>query len=180
MRCQSTDSGLKAVRERLTGRSVDIRRKEDTMRIVILTIVIAALAGCGGSGESGSETLQEGVYESELTEEYLLDNGISEEQAANESGVHTITLQNNSFTDKWTTSNGTEGFCTGTYKEDGARVTFTWISGCFGDWEMTYSVDGDTVTWSDMKALPPNDGAEVQEVTEVFNSVPWTRVGDAS
>jgi hypothetical protein len=151
------------------------------MRIAIVALVIAALAGCGGSGGSeSSEPLQEGVYESELTKQYLLDNGISEEQAANESGVHTITLQNNSFTDEWSNSNGGEGFCTGTYKEDGARVTFTWISGCFGDWEMTYAVDGDTVTWSDQKALPPHDSDEDQKVNEVFNNVPWTRVGDAS
>ena len=51
--------------------------------------------------------------------------------------------------------------------------------GCFGDWEMTYVVEGDTVTWSD-RGLPPYDDDEEQEVAEVFNSVPWMRVGDAS
>ena len=45
---------------------------------------------------------------------------------------------------------------------------------------MTYAVDGDTVTWSDHEALPPAASDEDQKVTEVFNSVPWTRVGDAS
>ena len=72
-----------------------------------------------------------------------------------------------------------EGFCSGTYKEDGNRVTFSWISGCFGDWTMTYTIDGDSVTWSDVEALPPHDTAEDQNAAEVFNGVPWTRVGDA-
>ena len=45
---------------------------------------------------------------------------------------------------------------------------------------MTYSVEGETVTWSDQEALPPYDTDEDQKVNEVFNSVPWTRVGDAS
>ena len=59
---------------------------------------------------------------------------------------------------------GKTGSCRGTYEEgDDNRVTFKWTSGCFGDWEMTYSVEGDVVTWSDQEALPPYDdgrGAE--------------------
>jgi len=144
---------------------------------IACTFAALALAGCGGGSDSAS--LQEGVYESELSEQYLLDNGITEEQAANESGVHTTTLQGNGFTDTWSSSNGTEGFCSGTYKEDGTRVTFTWISGCFGDWAMTYTIDGDEVTWSDIETLAPHNTAEDQNAAEVFNGVPWTRTGDA-
>ncbi len=44
---------------------------------------------------------------------------------------------------------------------------------------MSYTVDGDQVTWSDIEALPPHDSDEDQKISEVFNSVPWTRVGDA-
>ena len=40
----------------------------------------------------------------------------------------------------------------------------------FGDWAMTYAVDGDVVTWSDVEALPPHDGDEEQKVAEVFNT----------
>ena len=76
--------------------------------------------------------------------------------------------------------NGSTGSCSGTYEEgDESRVTFKWSTGCFGDWAMTYTVDGDTVTWSDHEALRAASD-EDQKVTEVFNSVPWTRVGDAS
>jgi hypothetical protein len=43
----------------------------------------------------------------------------------------------------------------------------------------SYANDGDTVTWSDVKALPPHDGAEDQRQAEVF-ATPWTRTADAS
>ncbi len=55
----------------------------------------------------------------------------------------------------------------------------SWESGCFGDWAMSYSVEGDVMTWSDIDALPPHDGDEEQKVAEVFNGVPWTRTADA-
>jgi hypothetical protein len=152
------------------------------MRILMLALVVAlAAVGCGGGSDAGSGGLQAGIYTYELTEQYLVDHGISAEQAANESGRHqTILREDGAFTDSWTTENGSTGSCSGTYEEgDGNRVTFRWSTGCFGDWEMTYSVDGATVTWSDHEALPPASD-EDQKVTEVFNSVPWTRVGDVS
>lgn len=153
------------------------------MKLVVLTLVIASLAtGCGGDSDDASSALQAGIYTYELTEEYLVENGISAEQAANESGKHQAILRDDgAFTDSWTTANGATGSCSGTYEEeDGSRVTFKWTAGCFGDWEMTYAVDGDEVTWSDQTALPPYDSDEDQMVNEVFNSVPWTRVGDVS
>lgn len=157
------------------------------MRHVLATIVLACacvllFTGCGGGSEDDSSALQSGTYTYELTEEYLLENGISADQAANESGMHQAILRDDgAFTDSWTTASGGTGSCSGTYEEgDESRVTFRWTTGCFGDWEMTYTVDGDVVTWSDQQALPPNDSDEDQKINEVFNGVPWTRVGDAS
>ena len=154
------------------------------MKAFMLGLAVAlAAAGCGGSSDEGSSAaLQAGIYTYELTEEYLLENGISAEQAANESGKHQAILrEDGAFTDSWTTANGGSGSCSGTYeKGDGSRVTFKWSTGCFGDWEMTYTVEGDTVAWSEHEALPPYDSAEDQKVNKVFNNVPWTRVGDAS
>lgn len=152
------------------------------MRRLMLAFVVALVAaGCVGSSDDASGTLQAGIYTYELTEDYLVENGISAEQAANESGKHQAILrEDGAFTDSWTSASGRSGSCSGTYEEgDGNRVTFRWSTGCFGDWTMTYTVDGDTVTWSDHEALPPAS-EEDQKVTEVFNSVPWTRVGDAS
>jgi hypothetical protein len=153
------------------------------MRHVILMLVVVALAGCGGSDDSSSsEPLRQGVYEYELTEQYLLENGISQFQAEQESGVHETTLgADGSFVDSWRTAENKTGSCRGTYAEgDDNRVTFKWTSGCFGDWEMTHSVEGEVVSWSDVEALPPYNDDEEKKVAEVFNSQPWTRVGDAS
>jgi len=152
------------------------------MRLLMLALLVAlAVVGCGGSSDGAASSLQGGVYTYELTEQYLVENGISAEQAARESGKHqTILREDGAFTDSWTTANGSSGSCSGTYEEgDGSRVTFKWSTGCFGDWAMTYSVDGATVTWSDHEALEPASD-EDQKVTEVFNGVPWTRIGGVS
>lgn len=151
------------------------------MKVLALLIATGlAVAGCGGGSGEPTAALQTGVYEWELTEQYLLENGIGTQQAADESGAQTLTLmEDGSFLASWRTAEGRTGSCRGTYAEsDNSRVTFKWTSGCFGDWEMTYAVEGDQVTWSDHEALPPAS-EEDQKVTEVFNSVPWTRVGDA-
>lgn len=151
------------------------------MRLVILALAVAAVAaGCGGRSKEATEPLRDGIYEYELPQKYLLDNGIGEAQAEAESGAHTATLDGGSFVDVWRTAENRTGSCRGEYTADGNRVTFKWTSGCFGDWEMTYAVEGDQVTWSDQKSLPPWNSEEDQRVNEVFNSVPWTRVGDVS
>jgi hypothetical protein len=170
---------------RAPGRTIGATndREEDEVRLPIVLLVVAlGASGCGGGSDEAAAPLRTGVYEYELTEQYLLDSGISAFQAESESGKHEATLSGDgTFVDKWRTVQGRTGSCTGTYEEsDKRRVTFKWTSGCFGDWEMTYLVAGDQVTWSDQKALPPYDTDEDQQVNEVFNSVPWTRAGDAS
>lgn len=139
-------------------------------------VATVVLAGCGGGGSKDS--LSGGAYTSEITEQYLLDHGFTAEHAARDSGHHEIALANGSFTDAWTNADGEEKFCTGTYKEESSTITFTWISGCFGDWSGSYTIDGSKVTWTDTKALPPHDSKEDQRQVEVF-AVPWTRTGDA-
>jgi hypothetical protein len=146
-----------------------------TAAAIAIVLVAAALAGCGGGGNDEEATpLREGVYKYELSEQYLLDNGIGAAQAENESGAHEIRLDEGAFVDSWRTAAGRTGSCRGTYDALGDRVTFRWTSGCFGDWAMTYSVDGDEVTWSEFEALPPYNDEEEQKGTEVFNGVPWT------
>ena len=150
------------------------------MRAAIAGTVLGLLfaAGCGGAEDAASPPLRNGVYQYELTQQYLLDNGISQFQAESESGTHKTTLDGPDFVDTWKTAEGRTGSCRGTYETDGTLVTFRWSSGCWGDWEMRYSVDGETVSWSDVDALPPYDTEEDQKVSEVFNGVPWTRVGN--
>lgn len=147
-----------------------------TLAAVALAATAFSAAGCGG----GSGQLQPGSYQYELTKEYLRENGIGQAQAERESGRHTATLgDGGAFSDSWTTAEGETGACYGTYEEgDSSRVTFRWSSGCYGDWSMTYSIDGDTVTWSEIEALPPYDSEEEQKGAVTFNSVPWTRAAD--
>jgi hypothetical protein len=148
--------------------------------VIAAVLVAAVLAGCGGDESSEPATpLREGVYEYELTEQYLLDNEISQSQAENESGHHEITIAEGEFVDRWRTAQGRTGSCRGTYDADGDRVTFRWTTGCFGDWEMSYAVDGDSVTWSEVEALPPYDSDADQNVAKVFNGVPWTWLREA-
>ncbi len=145
---------------------------------VLLAVTAALLGGCGGGSDANDNALSGGVYRYELTERYLLDHGIGAEQARGESGVHEITLDRGRFVDRWRTEDGTVGSCAGTYVADAKRVTFRWTDGCTGDWAMSYSVDGNVVRWSEFEPLDPNAGPEEEKVTEVFNRVPWTRVGD--
>ena len=144
---------------------------------VVLVIAAMAVLACG-CGDADSGGLRDGVYEFELSREYLRDRGIPAEQARTESGVHRITIDRGSFIDRWRTADGTVGACTGVYSLDGNRAAFHWTGGCTGDWAMSYSTDGDRVTWSDFEPLDPEAGPEEQKVTEVFNGVPWTRTGD--
>lgn len=146
----------------------------------IAVLVVTALAGCGGDPREGDDGLRDGVYEFELSEAYLRGSGIPPQQARAESGVHEVTLDRGSFVDRWRAPGGAVGFCVGVYALEGSRAAFRWTDGCTGDWAMTYSVDGDSVVWSDVEPLDPHAGPEGQRLAEVFNSVPWTRTGDVS
>jgi hypothetical protein len=145
--------------------------------VVLVIAATAVLAGgCGEAGSSGG--LRDGVYEYELSREYLRHNGIPAEQARTESGVHRITIDRGSFIDRWRTADGTVGACTGVYALDGNRAAFRWTGGCTGDWAMSYATDGDRLSWSDIEPLDADAGPAERKVTEVFNSVPWTRTGE--
>ncbi len=141
-------------------------------------LAATALVGCGGGRGEGDDDLRDGVYAFELTEAYLRENGIPPQQARAESGVHEVTLDRGLFVDRWHAADGTVGSCVGVYTLQGPRAAFRWTRGCTGDWAMTYSLDGDSVVWSDVEPLDPDAGVQEQRVAEVFNGVPWTRTGD--
>ena len=142
-------------------------------------LVGTVLVGCGGGVTRGSDDeLRDGVYEFELTEAYLRQNGIPPQQARAESGLHEVTLDRGSFVDRWRAADGTVGSCVGVYTLEGTRAAFRWTGGCTGDWAVSYSLDDDSVVWSDVESLDQDAGPEEQRVAEVFNGVPWTRTGD--
>jgi hypothetical protein len=148
-----------------------------TLCLAAVAGLLVAAAGCGGGG-SGSSALQDGVYESNVTSQYLKQHGETSDQAVRDAGRHVLTLQNGSFSDTWKSAGSGSTSCSGKYEDDSGVVTFTWISGCFGDWSAKYAIDGDRVTWSGAKALPPHDSAEDQRQAEISAAVPWTRTGD--
>jgi hypothetical protein len=141
-------------------------------------LVFTALVGCGCGGGESDDELRDGVYEFELTEAYLRGNGIPPQQARAESGLHEVTLDRGSFVERWRAVDGTVASCVGVYTLERRRAAFRWTGGCTGDWAMSYSLDGDSIVWSDVEALDPDAGAQEQRVAEVFNGVPWTRAGD--
>ena len=151
------------------------------MRLIALACGAALVAaGCGGDSDEPVAPLRDGVYTFKLTERYMVENGIGTQIAKDEGGNHTVTLDKGSFVDRWITESGGIGSCEGTYSRDGDEVTFRWTRGCFGDWTMRNTVEGNTVTWDDIDVLPPYDDDIEQKLAEVMNSVPWTRVGDGS
>ena len=94
-----------------------------TKPLVALVIVGAiAAGGCGGSPDGASESLQTGVYEWELSDEYLIDHGIPSERAVKESGHQEITLwKDGTFLAAWRTADNSTGSCRGTYDEGDDR-----------------------------------------------------------
>lgn len=144
--------------------------------IATLVAVVALAAGCGGDSKDAVDPdAIEGTWRYELTREYLLENGVSEQQATNESGQHTAVLRDGRFSDRWRTSLGKTGMCSGKYIVEGSSVSFYWQRGCVGDWKMSPSLEGDTLNWGDVETLDPNATEEDKKINEVFNGVPWTR-----
>ena len=151
------------------------------MHKAALVLTLTALAaGCGGgSDEAVDPEAIEGTWTYELTRQYMLDNGISEQQAKNESGRHTAVLRDGNFSDSWRTAEGVTGSCSGKYVVEGSTVTFYWKHGCFGDWKMSPTLEGDQLTWSNIEALAPHNTEEDQKVNQVFNSVAWARAASS-
>ncbi len=117
----------------------------------------------------------DGTYRFEVTKDRLLERGFSKEDAEIEHGVNTVTMQDGSFTNAWRNPS-VDKSCSGTYSVSGHRVTFRWAEGCLGDWSAAFSVEGDTIRWGAITALPPYNSQEDQNVVEAIYTVPWTRI----
>jgi TRAP-type C4-dicarboxylate transport system substrate-binding protein len=144
---------------------------------------------CGDVGqESGTETSAipnkdanaatsalNGVYRYEVTKDFLVEKGVDPGAAEENSGVHTVTMNDGEFTDAWSSANAS-GSCSGRYTSSGNRFTFRWQTVCTGDVSMSLTVEGDQLIWSEVESLPPYDDAEYQVMNSAVLSVPWVRV----
>jgi hypothetical protein len=127
---------------------------------------------------TGDQSVLDGIYRYEVTEEYLLAKGVEPGSAHADWGVHTFTMANGVFTDAWSNPVDTVS-CAGTYTIHGRRVTLRFTRNCFGDSRASFLRVGDVLRWSDIESLPPFDTAEFQASNEAFWGVPYTRIGDA-
>lgn len=116
----------------------------------------------------------DGTWRQDVTYEYLVQAGLSEAMARQESGVQTWTLDDGTFVLEYQDKE-----CTGTYEIAGDRVSFEFTSGCTGATAMTASVESNRITWSDAQGLPPHNTPEDQLMSDAFAGVPWTRIDDA-
>jgi TRAP-type C4-dicarboxylate transport system substrate-binding protein len=143
--------------------------------------VVTPCAARGTDGAAvaaaGPPAVAEGVYRYELTEEYLLAGGLPVSQARADAGVVTVTMRDGAYTEQWRNETG-EVTCEGTYVVAGSRMFMTWTPGrgCEGAWSALADVQGDTITWSEVQAIPP-DPPERTLDHELYLGVPWTRVG---
>lgn len=133
----------------------------------------------GADVATGDQSVLDGLYRYEVTEEYLIEQGVDRAEARNDWGVHTFTMSAGTFSDTWTNSVVGTYSCEGTFKLDRRIVTFSWTVGCFGDIRTSYTLTGGQIQWSEVEALPPHDSAADQTNAEAFQSVPYVRIGDA-
>jgi TRAP-type transport system periplasmic protein len=117
----------------------------------------------------------DGVYRQDVTAQHLMDFGVSEAKARQESGVQTWTLEQGAFRLEYQ-----DNVCRGTYDVDDMTLTFRFVSGCSGDFSQTAIFEGEQIRWTDVAVLPPHDSPEFQRELEAFASVPWTKVGDVA
>jgi TRAP-type C4-dicarboxylate transport system substrate-binding protein len=125
--------------------------------------------------------IADGVYRYDIPLQYLLDSGISESQARADAGVATVTMQDGVYTEQWRNDVVGAKTCSGTYVVAGDRMFMTWTpdGGCVGAWSARATVTGDTITWSEIQAIPP-DPPELTSDWEVYLGVPWRRIGEAA
>lgn len=158
--------------------------KRMQVSVTLVALLGLAAAGCSSDIPTISETSAaipgtglDGVYRYDLTEEYLIAQGISESKAKQNAGITTVTIHDGIYTEQWSNAALGDKTCLGTSETDGQRISVRWTpgAGCEGAWLMTATTVGDQLTWSDIE---PARAGEVNDYA-VYYDTPWTRIGDA-
>lgn len=118
----------------------------------------------------------DGVWRFEVTYQDGLDAGLSEAEAAGELGVQTVTLDGGAFRWDWRSRRG-EQSCEGSFQFDDGLLHFTDEPECGGVWEARPALDGDEISWTDVRSRARNDPAD-QLVRELLHGVPWRKIED--
>jgi TRAP-type C4-dicarboxylate transport system substrate-binding protein len=189
----ASDPQLEALRSATTPVMDELSTDEMTAELMgkieqITTSGPAAITPCAPTDGSTGPTpdpdtppaISDGVYRYDTPFEYLLAAGIPETQARADAGVITATMKDGVYTERWRNETVGDKTCTGSYVVSGNRMFMTWTpgEGCVGAWSAVATVKGDTVTWSEIQAIPP-DTPDLTDDWKVYMGRPWTRIGDA-
>jgi TRAP-type C4-dicarboxylate transport system substrate-binding protein len=123
--------------------------------------------------------IKDGIYRYRNSFDYLLAHGMPESEARANAGVFTVTMNNGTYSERWHNATVGDKTCFGEYVVVGPRMFMTWTPGrgCTGARAATATVKGNTLSWTDIQAIPP-EGPEATAAWNVFLGVPWTRIGD--
>jgi TRAP-type C4-dicarboxylate transport system substrate-binding protein len=128
------------------------------------------------AGPPGDLVTYDGVWRYEVTYQDGLDAGLSEREAADELGVQTVTLDGGTFRWEWRSRRG-EQACEGTYSLDDGLLRFVEEPQCDGRWEARPSLEGEEISWTDVRSRVGNDPTD-QLLRELLHGVPWRRIED--
>lgn len=152
--------------------------------VALVAGVSLTAAGCSSDTPTISATAAavprtglDGVYRYDLTEAYLIAEGIPESKAKQNAGITTVTIHDGVYTEQWSNAALGDKTCLGTSETDGQRISVRWTpgAGCEGAWSMTATTAGDQLTWSDIE---PARAGQFNDYA-VYYATPWTRIGDA-
>jgi TRAP-type C4-dicarboxylate transport system substrate-binding protein len=110
----------------------------------------------GGTASDTDPSVLDGIYRNSKTVQDFVAAGISEAEAIDNHGVHTVTLDGGRLEDTLTTESrpdpSAEG-CTGTYRLSGDTFIFTWDpeSGCTGDFTATWELSDGELHLTDVR-----------------------------
>jgi TRAP-type transport system periplasmic protein len=116
----------------------------------------------------------DGVWRVRVTYEDGIRAGLREDLASYELGLQTIRMDGGRYDWRWRARDGAHR-CPGEYRISGEVVVFTDTGECHGVWQAAYAIDGETIRWSRIRALPPIDAGD-QTLRELLHGTPWTRI----
>jgi TRAP-type C4-dicarboxylate transport system substrate-binding protein len=139
----------------------------------------AAPAACEPRAETalaatGDPHELDGVWRASVSYDEGVRAGLRADVAAHELGLQTIRMDGGGYDWRWRARDGVHS-CPGTYRIAADVVVFTDSGECSGSWQAAYTVDGQSLRWSRIRARPPMEQGD-QTIRELLHGRPWTRI----
>ncbi|MDA0158720.1 TRAP transporter substrate-binding protein DctP [Solirubrobacter ginsenosidimutans] len=184
---QTTPTGLANLRAAASVVYADLERDPRTKALIgrIRRLAretgtpVAAPAACepppvAALAASGDPHALDGVWRARVTYDEGIRAGLAEDVAGHELGLQTIHMDGGRYEWRWRARDGANR-CSGRYRIAGDVIVFTDGGECQGSWQAAYTIDGATIRWSRVRALPPAEPGD-QAVRELLHGRPWTRI----